>query len=294
MVAKLTGSVQSLRNRLRYIAIPAAVILATGAMLSGGAATASAAPTMPAVQPHFNPSWNGLVYPSSADAVSAIFTVPQLLQCPSSNLPFTGFPLIAEFLGYPEVAQWVGLGGLTDQTGEHPYSPLIQAGIQSECASNGTQTSYVVWQDIPSPESELQQIFNHEHFVYSNPADAGDTIVAAVNYTGGTTFTLSLIDTNPSHGWQWSKTINDSTEHGAPQTAEWIVENPSEQGASPTPLANFGTVHFSLCSVTVPGTSSGQLVTNTEVGKLVAGPPAQTEVGDLSGLATFTIQYLRP
>jgi peptidase A4-like protein len=271
--------------RLRHATITVAATIATcAAVVMSGATVASAAP-VPATQTFSNGIWNGLVHEGNSTAVGAVFTVPQL-QCPLE-------PKFIEDIDDPQAAQWIGLGGSS--------SPLIQAGINNQCESQRTQASYVIWQDTAAQPKAA-------HDVYSYPASPGDTIEVSVTYEGGITFSLSVTDLGPGHIWNFPKTIQEPAQHGTPQSAEWIVEAPNFAVTIPyvgtplyyvgPPLANFGTVHFSLCSF-APGTSGGHLLTDADsffkevAGSIYGYGPPETAVSNLMSPATFTIQYLR-
>jgi Peptidase A4 family len=211
--------------------------------------------------------WNGYVYNHTAYAVGATFTVPKL-DCPR----FPG-------LYWPAANPWVGMGGDTATA-----SPLVQDGILSQCLPLGFQHSWAVWEVIPARPGAT----SYAHRVFSRSASPGDVIYASVIYKGGDTFYLAVTDTNAKHGWHWHMTLTESTEHGAPTSAEWIVE------AGGPALADFHHVTFIASSYAPTATGGGQLITNGNAVKFIQGTASRpcTSVGPISN-GLFNVTYLR-
>ena len=70
---------------------------------------------------------------------------------------------------------------------------------------------------------------------------------AQVSYTPSSSYNYTLTITDQTQGW--SRTITGSG--GGNIEAEWVVEAPANSQGEPYPLANFGSVTFSSCSMTV-------------------------------------------
>jgi len=214
----------------------------------------------------YRTAWNGYVRNGTAYSVGASFTVPDL-HCPRFRVYL------------PAASPWVGLGGDTANA-----SPLVQDGILSHCLPLGFQHSWAVWEVIPARKGAT----SHPHLVYSRSASPGDVIYASVIYKGGDTFYLAVTDTNAKHGWHWHMTLTESTEHGAPTSAEWIVE------AGGVPLADFRHVTFTGSSYAPAAAGGGQPVTGGSAVKFIQGSPSSpcTSVGPISN-GIFSVSYLR-
>jgi hypothetical protein len=76
----------------------------------------------------------------------------------------------------------------------------------------------------------------------------GDHIVATVNYSGGTSYTLTLNNKTTGNSFTTSKQLSGAGR----QSAEWVVEAPSSYFGV-LPLANFGTVNITKASATING-----------------------------------------
>ena len=75
----------------------------------------------------------------------------------------------------------------------------------------------------------------------SNPVAPGDSLTAEVSTNGSGSFTLTIKDTKQG----WTFTTNQTGKKDKLGSAEWIAEAPSGSGGV-LPLANFGTVNFTL------------------------------------------------
>ena len=139
-------------------------------------------------------------------------------------------------------AIWVGIDGDTCQTS------LLQTGVT--VYGDGTADAWVEW--IP----------DYSHTV-SFSVNAGDTIYMAVDATSTTTGTATL--ENLTTGEKYNAEVpNPYDSVLCQEDAEWIVED-FEEGSSPAPFADFGTVTFTDCSATGSdgtfGPSGGEKIT---------------------------------
>jgi hypothetical protein len=126
-------------------------------------------------------------------------------------------------------AAWVGM---------FDFRNLEQIGTESNCFGN--YPSYVAWYEF-WPAQEYVQTINRYN------VNAGDVMSAQVSYTPSSSFNYTLTITDQTQGW--SVTANGTG--GGNIEAEWIVEAPTNTQGEPYPLANFGSVVFFSCSMTV-------------------------------------------
>jgi len=121
------------------------------------------------------------------------------------------------------VAFWVGLDGDGSSTVE-------QIGTDSSC--NGGVVSYVAWYEMYPANAHVIALTVH----------AGDELTASVAF--GTSFTLTLTDQTTGQSFTTVKTLTAAQR----LSAEIITEAPST-ATSVLPLADFGLVDFSACTV---------------------------------------------
>jgi hypothetical protein len=124
-------------------------------------------------------------------------------------------------------AFWVGLDGYNSTSVE-------QTGTDSDC--DGTTPTYYGWFEMfPAPP-----------VVFKNPVMAGDHMSASVTFSGVEKYTLVLTDATR----HWTRTIVRRNASLARSSAEVITEAPSSGATGAVlPLANFGTVRFSLIRI---------------------------------------------
>lgn len=120
---------------------------------------------------------------------------------------------------------WVGLDGFSSRTVE-------QTGSDVDCA--GTSARYFAWYEM----------FPAFPVNFGNRVRPGDHFTASVTHTGGSRYTLVIVDTTEG----WSHTIHKSLRAAKNSSAEVIAEAPSSNGGV-LPLTDFGTVHFRDASV---------------------------------------------
>ncbi|MDE1821334.1 MAG: hypothetical protein KGJ23_16135 [Euryarchaeota archaeon] len=134
-------------------------------------------------------------------------------------------------------AFWVGIDGYSSSTVE-------QTGTDSDCSS-GQPTYYAWYEFYPAYPVNLDKT--------KYTVSPGDSISAEVLWTAGSSFTVSVSDSNPAHSWTFTTvgTVNNA----ARSSAEWIAEAPSSGHV--LPLANFGTVQFTSCTATIGGVNGG-------------------------------------
>jgi hypothetical protein len=120
-------------------------------------------------------------------------------------------------------ASWIGVDGLNN-------SNLIQTGTEQD-----TAYGYYAWYEI-LPASETMIVDSTGR---PAPVVPGDQMAAGVARTAAGVWTIDLQDN--TRGWYFQQ---DFSYGGPGQSAEWIEEAPTVNGAQTTP-ANFGTAHFS-------------------------------------------------
>ena len=147
--------------------------------------------------------------------VKASWTQPAAQNCPIG-------------LHTPNVAFWVGLGGLPTGNGIEQIVTVV------ECQQVGIPVYQVAWELWPALPQYLDPL--------QYPLAPGDSMNAEVSYIGNDQFTLAIDDT--TQGWNFSTTQTQPQQYLDIHSAEWIVERPGADG-----LADFGTVTFSNCSV---------------------------------------------
>jgi hypothetical protein len=134
---------------------------------------------------------------------------------------------------------WVGIDGYNTQY-------LEQIGTEQDVV-NG-QPNYYAWFEM-LPQQGTEQVIS------GFAIHPGDSISATVVLTGSSatqkTFWLSITDNTTGQSYSTTQT----TAAAAPaETAEWIMEATSENGAV-APLANFGTATFTSARATIGGYS---------------------------------------
>jgi Peptidase A4 family len=225
--------------------VPATLALAVGSALAAGAAFASpatghagplhvipgrpmigsAAPG-PAIRPDTSggtlnfiksSNWSGyaahLPRKHTFHSVSASWVQPRAHCTTSTGDEFAAF--------------WVGLDGYNSTSVE-------QTGTDSDC--DGTTPTYYGWFEM----------FPAAPVLFKNPVAAGDHMSASVTFTGVEKYTLVLTDATR----HWTRTIVRRNASLARSSAEVITEAPSSGATGAVlPLADFGTVRFSLVRV---------------------------------------------
>jgi len=225
--------------------VPATLALVVGSALAAGAAFASPAtghagpvhvipgrPMIgsarpgPAIQPDASgrtlnviksSNWSGyaahLPRKHVYHSVSASWVQPRARCAASTGDEFASF--------------WVGLDGYNSTSVE-------QIGTDSDC--DGTTPTYYGWFEM----------FPAASVVFQNPVLAGDHMSASVTFSGVEKYTLVLTDATR----HWTRTIVRRNASLARSSAEVITEAPSSGATGAVlPLADFGTVRFSLIRV---------------------------------------------
>lgn len=172
----------------------------------------------------YSSNWaGGVLIGSGYTSVTGTFIVPTPKK-PSGGSSYTTYSASA----------WVGLDGDTCQTS------ILQTGVDFNV--EGSSVSYDAWYEWYPAAA-----YSFNGFSIS----AGDSI--KVTATATSTSSGSVTITNESTGKTVTHSFSGEGDHLCETNAEWIVED-FEEGGSLVPLANFGTVTFTDCSVT---TSSG-------------------------------------
>ena len=130
-------------------------------------------------------------------------------------------PTVACGSGKTYSAYWVGIDGYNSSTVE-------QLGTEADCSS-GTPSYYAWYEMYPHPG----------YYARSVTVTPGHSYTAKVNYLGGGSYMLSLVDNNTGASFS----IKQKMASAKRASAEVIVEAPWSGGV--LPLANFGTASFS-------------------------------------------------
>ncbi len=154
----------------------------------------------------------------SFTSVQASFVVPGLASCGPTEVSSSSF--------------WAGIDGLASATVE-------QDGVDAYCDDGSAQ--YFAWYEI---YPQMPVLFPHL------PVSAGDTVQASVNFQGGSSYKLRLVDSTTGASGSVTVSLSGATN----SSAECIAEDP---GSTPVPYANYGSVSFTNC--TVNGSPVGKL-----------------------------------
>ena len=197
----------------------------------------------------------------------------------SSPTPFTGItgnwtvPSVSATSSASYSAAWAGIDGFNNNS-------LIQTGTEQDYYSGSAH--YAAWWTT-SAQNFVEQTINE-------PVSPGDRIAATITQTGGTSWTITLVDLSTIHGWTFTQPV---TYTGPGASAEWIMEAPTVGGRVAT-LA-----HYSSPTLFDPGTIDAAAIPALGAsagGALVAGARRTTQVvsipsapdGDTDG---FNISY---
>ena len=224
----------------------AALTLTVGSALAAGVASASSAPAaarVGAISPGHPMIMSGA--PGSAARPSASTGTLNVIRSSNwsgyaSHLPRRGtFHSVSASWIQPRArcsrsagkrqfaAFWAGLDGFNSKSVE-------QTGTDSDC--NGTTPHYYGWFEM----------FPKAPVLFKNPLQPGDHISASVTFSGTAKYTLVLTDTTR----RWTHTIVRRNATFARSSAEVITEAPSSGATGAVlPLANFGTVRYSLIRI---------------------------------------------
>ena len=129
-------------------------------------------------------------------------------------------------------AMWVGIDGVSEGNVE-------QAGSSGECA-NG-QPRYYAWFEMYPDPPQILPFF---------PVHVGDTISVDVQYHDPALFTVVLQNLTTKHTIKLSRTNPQALR----ESAEWVIEAPTNRSFGVLPLAPFGKATFTQARATVDGT----------------------------------------
>ena len=128
---------------------------------------------------------------------------------------------------------WVGI---------EDFTKIEQIGTRSDCF--GSNPTYFAWYEFWPTQANSVTI---------NQVSPGDQIQAQVSYSISTSiYTLTISDQTQ----RWTKTFSGSG--GQNLEPDWIVEAPVDSSGQQYPLADFGSVTFSSCSMTL--IHNGQII----------------------------------
>jgi len=232
---------------------------------------------------------SGAFQSNSVTDVKGTWTVPEMIDCAAN--PHGVF------------STWIGIGGWGNPPCASDDTAFVQIGISGYYNIYTATPEYYAWYETPGLYGGV--LLNPVVVFCNFPVDAGDTISAEVKYTNGKyVATIRNITQNFSSP---AETLSSPDNHA--KTAEWIVEN---SGGAPIdctvipnplgyPLADFGAVNFSGCSVTLnSGGNSETGSINSICGAAAAGivMGSSTVEAQPSGLSSdgagFSVTYLPP
>lgn len=128
-------------------------------------------------------------------------------------------------------SMWVGIGGQTDKS-------LIQLGTEHDSISG--QEIYSTWYEL---------LPNYAVKITSMQISPGDSIFASITLTDSYSHRWNMHLSDVSNGQTFNlQVVYNSTR----SSGEWIIERPTISNQIST-LANFGTVTFKDCRITVNG-----------------------------------------
>jgi len=143
---------------------------------------------------------------------------------------------------------WVGIDGADNQN-------LIQTGTAQWATPQGNV--YYAWYEIlPEPEQVL------------GPVTPGDLITTSIDKKEPGTWTISIQDETSAENASGQVAYN-----GPADSAEWIVEAPTDSSGNMVPLADFGRVRFSNPSAAGTGSPKSYAAEMTDsAGNVIAYP----------------------
>jgi hypothetical protein len=232
-------------------------------MLGSVTPTVRFAPTFGAVNDY---NWAGYAIPSSPNSVTFVmadWVVPKV-SGPANS--YSGI--------------WIGIDGYVYNS----YT-VEQIGTSQNISSSGT-AEYNAWYEmVPLPP-----VWIPSSRIAISP---GDTINAEIWYSPVYGFQLEIWDIT-SGGWIDTYQVNTNALRSS---AEWVVESPMTFNGKtwvPLPLADFGTVTFTACEVTIGGHTSyiggfsyDTLTMITTSGIVRASPSALSGYGGSSFTVTW-------
>jgi len=183
----------------------------------------------------------------------------------ASGTTFTGVggdwtvPSVAASPAQEYSSAWIGIDGVLD-------SDLIQTGTSQDTAGTSTSSPYFAWYEL-LPDNAVE---------IDAPVDPGDAMAATIVESSSNDWTISIED--QTQNWIYTHTFSYSI---SAQTAEWIQEAPTVDGAQST-LADFGSTTFSSLGLSGVDTSAVGLtdveMTNAS-GTIIAYPTPLTSSG---------------
>lgn len=226
-------------------------------------------------------NWSGYVLPTSTPLTGASgqFTVPTL-NCTTTPDGVTG--------------TWVGIGGVGGNSGA-----LLQTGVIENCV-DGVQQNSGFWEIVPATPNQSETYTDF-------PVNAGDTMIATIEYENGQWATV-LEDVNTGlsgvfvAGANWVVlTTSTGTVVGGVQgnasgyaysggySAEWIQEDVTQASTgSLFPFPDYGSVTFTGLKVLPAGSSlpnSDAVEIQNSAGAVISVP------GPYGGSSGFTVTY---
>jgi hypothetical protein len=187
-------------------------------------------------------NWSGYVVGSGPySQVQGTFNVPSLAASPTDS----------------DTAEWVGIDGVTN-------TALIQAGVnESYSASSNSFTVQPWWEILPAPSTPITSL----------EVAPGDTVTVAIQQLSGSLWSINVTDNSTGHSFSTAQTYT-----GPQDTAEWILEAPTANGAQTT-LGDYApAVAFTGLSAAGPETAADEFVM-VQNGAQVATPSSVNSVG---------------
>jgi hypothetical protein len=251
------GKVSNLKKILRISLQSSVLAIALVALLGSASTSASPIPTVSAApgQPA-NPTQSAQVQSQLKQAVTAnsasshVYYYNWSGYAATSATPFNAVestfvqPAVTCTVPGAWTLFWVGFDGFDNGTVE-------QAGTAAQCSSgtNPQPVYYTWWEMWPTNNIQIMPV----------TIKPGDTIKAKVTYTAKTaSYSMNVVNkTNLQHYTQVSKC--DPNLSCARQSAEWIVERPTVDGAY-TPLAKWGNMQLKSNVASNTATTTGKPV----------------------------------
>ena len=195
-------------------------------------------------------NWSGYVVGNGPyTAVAGTFNVPTIHASPTNT----------------DTAEWVGIDGA------YPGAPLIQAGIDEPYAA-GTNTYQIRawWEILPAAATPITMTVS-----------PGDSVTVTIRQVSGTLWAITLADDTTGQTFTTEQTYT-----GPLESAEWIVEAPTDNGVQSTLGGYSPDVTFSGLGMSGPEAALTMWIM-VQNGVQVSTPTALTSSG-------FSVAYTGP
>ncbi|HUZ44530.1 MAG TPA: G1 family glutamic endopeptidase [Acidimicrobiales bacterium] len=223
-------------------------------------------------------NWSG--YQLSADGTGTTPSVAVPAPYTSVSGEWVVPTAIQETPGQAEYgANWIGIGGGNDNPNQPTGSPtLIQTGVGEDVSAGGVASYYAWYEIIPEPETQV-----------SMPVGPGDLVTATITQSS-TPGSWNITMDDHTNGQSFTESIDYPS---TMDTAEWILESPTEINGASTGVAtlpNLGTSYFKNSTVNggpAPLSSGFAIQLNPSSG-VVAAPSAPGPTGTDFNVCTYS------